>query len=956
MQAGCNRQSGSGAAAGTLAGAVGGGVAKALRLPRAGPMPPGAWATRAEGQAPPHGRHGAGGTAAPSARSPPGPSAGTLADGRHGAGGVRADTSPGLAVGGRREGCGRGAGGLPGCGRRGRWRRVRRGKNGKATPTKTKSDPPQNGQGRFTERERERERERNNPENRKRNEGSLRGCGTVRKGKPFRVFGGLPTPFLFGAGRRRETVGGRAGRWGSAGRFRPDGMPGRFPDAVGGHGAEGWRGIDGPGSGRRTGWPGASGERCRKRSAARRREGRGRDAGGSAGGWAGNVRRPSPRSPSARAARRREGWPMGKRWPGIDGPGLAARLVRAGRWGSGRRRAGRESMGRGWPSAPSAGDAEALARTARRGRWRRAGGTRTDGQGGRGAGGMRTGWPMGNACPDSVAASLALPDARCGADAAGGMHGQPGRQAPRMDGGGRQGGGAARRRRNPGAFRAFRFRRGRWPGLADGEAVGTGGGRAGRERPGIDGPGTFAALPPARRRHVAGDAGRCRPDGMPGSRRRSPSAGPLPEASGESMGRGWPMGTRWPGFRRRFPCPSLAPWGADAAGEGRRQGRTPSATHGRRGAARRGRSPSAARMGRGRSAGGMRTGWPMPPGRMPGRFPDALAGDVAGSGRRRAGRGRSGRSDAARIPSPFACLSLALPDARCGADAAGEDARASPDAKRPAWTAGRGKAGPLAVGTVGGIAGRWGAGGTPGHVAGNAGGRRTARGKGARVHKVQTGSANRGAVHIGCIPPGNVGTVGGTLGTVGTIPAGAASPCTSARSAPSAERLARFRHAWHDSAGAVAPPLRMPCKPFSSPPPPPGLGSAGRSPSARRRGAGGMRPGIDGPGPFAARIPPPSLCPLPCPVRGRCRRGGCTASPHAKPPAWTARGGKAGPGNVGTSPGPSPGNRWGADGTRAGLAVAAGESMGSAGRSPPPERGRHGGRDADGTAGGTRTK
>ena len=155
-----------------------------------------------------------------------------------------------------------------------------------------------------------------------------------------------------------------------------------------------------------------------------------------------------------------------------------------------------------------------------------------------------------------------------------------GRQAPRMDGGGRQSGGrgtvggidgartvgggdadglaARRRRRNPGPFRA-----GRW---GSGRHVG---GDVARMRPGIDGPGTFAAVPPARRPPPA--RRRC-PDGLAARRRRSLS---LPLALPDAR------------------C------GAVAAGGMHGPARTPSAPHGRRGAARRGRGTSA------RSAAGM---------------------------------------------------------------------------------------------------------------------------------------------------------------------------------------------------------------------------------------------------------------------------------------------------------------------------------------------------------------
>ena len=82
-----------------------------------------------------------------------------------------------------------------------------------------------------------------------------------------------------------------------------------------------------------------------------------------------------------------------------------------------------------------------------------------------------------------------------------------------------------------------------------------------------------------------------------------------------------------------------------------------------------------------------------------------------------------------------------------------------------------------------------------------------------------------------------------------------------------------------------------------------GLADGERWPMGGR--AGRERSGLSD----AARIPSPVPLPFPCPVRGRCRRGGTAARAERVRAAWTARGGKAGPLAVG---GDASGNRWAA--------------------------------------------
>ena len=199
--------------------------------------------------------------------------------------------------------------------------------------------------------------------------------------------------------------------------------------------------------------------------------------------------------------------------------------------------------------------------------------------------------------------------------------------------------------------------------------------------------------------------------------------------------------------RLPFPCPPGWTVRGGRRMEGRRQGRRECGAHGRRGRARRGRSPSAEESGRvpgvpippgtladGRHGPGR---WPMgSAGRspLPGPLPGAVGGGLPGCVRESMGRGRwrvaSGNrwaGNARRTPSrsppslpparrrpslPLAAVPTFAADARTGwplavavrfparlpsrMHGAGRCRRggctASPDAKRPAWTARDGKA------------------------------------------------------------------------------------------------------------------------------------------------------------------------------------------------------------------------------------------------------------------------
>ena len=135
------------------------------------------------------------------------------------------------------------------------------------------------------------------------------------------------------------------------------------------------------------------------------------------------------------------------------------------------------------------------------------------------------------------------------------------------------------------------------------------------------------------------------PDGLAGERRHGR----------RRMGRGTsPPGrdagcVALPGFRRPPFAPSLAPWGADAAGDGRRQGGRESAPHGRRGTAKRGRHGRHVAGGAGREDGEALAD--AAGDGLPGRFPDAVGGwdgDGLADGERLASLSRPGQSGGIR--------------------------------------------------------------------------------------------------------------------------------------------------------------------------------------------------------------------------------------------------------------------------------------------------------------------